>query len=248
MKKWMLFIFIVHFGLLQAQFASEPSSLVSKNIFQIETGAFFDTYGDKMQSTQNFAINSTLLRFGLFKNVELRTSWIYNETKFKAKNSTLTDEKISEFSPFLIGIKGNLFEEKNRFPEISVMSHAYFPFASKDESAFNAKGLDFSFLIAHNFGKKSNLTYNLGGYWEKGIKESLYFYTTAYTYTLLDNLVSYIELYGDFQKRQIANHLLDVGVTYTFKPNLELDVAVGRSITEGQDFLVNFVLVIGIPM
>jgi hypothetical protein len=64
-------------------------------------------------------------------------------------------------------------------------------------------------------------------------------YTLAYGYSLNEHIGAYIEVYGDAPELASAHHYWDAGFTYLVGWNLQYDVTIGRSITDGQDLLLS---------
>jgi len=55
--------------------ATEAPSVVPKGALQIETGALFTSFEEDVLKTQTLTYNTTLLRFGVLDNLELRLGW-----------------------------------------------------------------------------------------------------------------------------------------------------------------------------
>jgi len=52
--------------------ATEASSTVGKGILQIETGGLYESYEDNAVQSENYTFNTTLVRYGILENLELR--------------------------------------------------------------------------------------------------------------------------------------------------------------------------------
>ena len=55
--------------------ATEASSTVGKGVFQIETGGFYESYKDGNETFELNTYNTTLLRYGILDNLEIRVGW-----------------------------------------------------------------------------------------------------------------------------------------------------------------------------
>ena len=53
--------------------ATEASSTVGKETLQIETGAFYDSFTNNNVNFKNYTINTTLIRYGILKNLAFKT-------------------------------------------------------------------------------------------------------------------------------------------------------------------------------
>jgi hypothetical protein len=218
--------------------ATESSSVVPLHKLQIETGAFYESFEENNFKTEVLGYNTTLVRFGLLENLELRLGWNFEEHQ-KSFLGQKDPNVLSGLSPLLFGVKVSISEEKGLLPEIGLLVHAYLPLTSSTD--FNAEntGVDFRFSLAHTLNEKSSIGYNLGAAWANDSSEASFIYTLAYGYSLTEKLGAYAEIYGDLPENNYANHYWDMGVTYLIYYNLQLDATVGTSFTEGQDLLVS---------
>ena len=218
--------------------ATESPSVVVRGALQIESGALFTSFEDDVLQTNTTTYNTTLLRFGLLENLELRLGWNFVEQRNKL--STAQEEVIQNgLSPLLLGIKVNITQEKGWLPTIGLIGHLFLPFTASDDFKPQNTGVDFRFAFDHTLSESSSIAYNLGAQWEADTPGAAYIYTLAYGYSLTDSFGLYAELYGDMPENNSANHYWDAGLTYLVLPNLQLDATLGTSITEGQDLLVS---------
>lgn len=218
--------------------ATEAPSVVVRGALQIESGALFTSFEDDVLQTNTTTYNTTLLRFGLLENLELRLGWDFVEQRNKL--STAQEEVTqSGLSPLLLGMKVNITQEKGWLPTIGLIGHLFLPFTASDDFKPQNTSVDFRFAFDHTLSDSSSIAYNLGAQWEADSPGAAYIYTLAYGYSLTDSFGLYAELYGDMPENKSANHYWDAGLTYLVLPNLQLDATVGTSITEGQDILVS---------
>lgn len=217
---------------------TESSSLVPNRFLQVETGALFETLDDVDATTYN----TTLLRYGLLGNLELRFGFDY--TSIKVESRTIA----SRFSPVALGVKIGITEEKGLLPEIAFLGHVNLSFlASRDFEAQNT-GVDFRFSFAHTLSDKSSLGYNLGMAWDGDTTEPVYVYTIAYGYSISDKIGTFIELYGDLPEESSAMHKWDGGFTYLIGENIQLDISGGMGISnDTQDLFLSAGISFRIP-
>jgi len=216
---------------------TESPNAMPKGFLQIETGAGFESFEDNNIKTEDFTLNTMLIRYGLLDNLELRLGWDFVEGKTKI-NGNAINNITSGFSPLLLGFKTEIAKEKGVLPEIGFLGHLYLPFSASTDYKPETTGVDFRFSFAHTLSEKSSLAYNLGAAWGNDSPEAAYVYTLVYGYSITDKLGAYVELYGDLPENNKANHLWNFGFTYLVSNNLQLDILGGTSITEGQDFMI----------
>lgn len=218
--------------------ATEASTTVPKGALQIETGAFYTSFEENEIKEEVLGLNTTLVRYGILENLELRLGWNFEEGRTTINGMEL-DDVTSGMSPLLAGIKVNITEEKGLMPEIALIGHIFLPFTASSDYRPETTATDFRFSLSHTLSEKSSLGYNIGAQWGADSPEAAYIYTLAYGYSITDRFGFYAELYGDLPEDSRANHFWDAGLTYLLMNNLQLDATVGSGITDGQDLLLS---------
>ncbi len=218
--------------------ATEAPQTVPRGALQIETGAFYTSFEENNFKEESFTYNTTLLRYGILDNLELRLGWNFEEGRTSTNNLNGTDV-ISGLSPLLAGVKVNIIEEEGLMPTIGLIGHLFLPFSAGTDYKPETTAIDFKFSFAHTLTESSSLSYNLGAQWDGDQLGASYIYTLAYGYSFTEKFGGYVEVYGDFPEKNKANHFWDAGVTYLLFPNLQLDATVGTGITKGQDLLLS---------
>ena len=218
--------------------ATESANTVPAKHLQIETGAFYESFEESNIKEEVYGYNTTLVRYGILDNLELRMGWNFEEGHTTI-NSLKMEDITSGFSPLLLGVKVEIAEEKGWRPDIGILGHLYLPFLASSDYRPETTGVDFRFAFGHSLSEKSGISYNLGAQWGDDSSEAAYVYTFAYGYSLTDKLGVYAEVYGDMPEDSMANHFWDIGLTYLLMNNLQLDATLGRSITDGQDILLS---------
>lgn len=217
---------------------TESPTAVPKGFLQVETGSFYESYEENDIKYEDLTYNTTLLRYGLIDNLELRIGCNFREGSTSIGGNQL-ENVTSGIDPLLLGIKTTITEDKGAFPEIGLLGHLYLPFTASTDYRPETTGADFRFSFAHTFSETSSLAYNLGAAWGNDSAEIAYVYTISFGQAITAKLGAYVEIYGDFPEDSSANHLWDAGLTYLINHNVQLDATVGTSITDGQDLLLS---------
>lgn len=217
--------------------ATEASSTVGKGVLQIETGGLYESFEENSIQTQAYTYNTTLVRYGILDNLELRLGWDFVEGVTKVNRNKLNNVT-SGLSPLLVGVKIDIAEEKNGMPEIALIGHVFPVFSASEDYRPETTGVDFRFSLSHSLNEKSSIGYNIGAQWGSDSSEAAAIYTVAYGYSITDKFGVYAELYGDLPEDNSANHFWDAGFTYLVSNDLQLDTYFGTSITKGQDVLI----------
>ncbi|MDG5490572.1 transporter [Psychroserpens sp. SPM9] len=217
--------------------ATEASSTVGKGILQIETGGLYESFEANSTKQEAYTYNTTLIRYGILDNLELRLGWDFVEGVTKVNGHKLANVS-SGLSPLLLGVKIDIAKEDNGMPEIALIGHVFPLFTAAQDYRPETTGVDFRFSLSHTLSEKSSLGYNIGAEWGNDSPEAAAIYTLAYGYSITDKFGMYAELYGDLPEDSSANHYWDAGFTYLVSNDLQLDAYFGTSITKGQDLLV----------
>ncbi len=140
---------------------TESPSLVSKGSIQIETGFFHENSENQNINEKSYGYNTSLLRYGLLDNLELRLGFDFLETKTELNNLEFGNSDAG-FSPLLVGVKVGIAKEKGLLPEIGLLGHLHLPFSVQKEFRPETTGIDFRFSFNHTLTENSSISYNLG--------------------------------------------------------------------------------------
>lgn len=217
--------------------ATEASSTVGKGVLQFETGGLYQSFEANNVKSESYTFNTTLVRYGILDNVELRLGWDFVEGITKINGNKL-DNITSGLSPLLLGLKIDIAEENGIMPEIAIIGHVFPLLTASADYRPEFTGVDFRLSLSHTLSEKSSLGYNIGAQWGDDSPEAAAIYTIAYGYNITNKFGMYAELYGDLPEDSSANHFWDAGFTYLASKDLQFDTYFGTSITQGQDLLV----------
>ncbi|AOW20909.1 transporter [Urechidicola croceus] len=207
---------------------TEASSTVPKGSFQIEMGLVSQDF-DKA-TIKSFQGPSTLIRYGLSDNFELRLFNQYESNKAKYSG---TDLKYSGLSDIEVGFKLQLLKKESVNTEIALMSHAILPTA-KDALTNMKVGTINKLSISHVLSDKIGVGYNIG-YDYVGEISSLT-YSLALGVSLSDKFGCYIEPYGSLSEGGFFESNFDFGVTYLAKDNLQFDISYGTGLNNNMHY------------
>ncbi len=201
---------------------TETPAIVPKGMFQAENGFTFQK-NDSESTT--FSLPSTLWKYGVNKNFELRLI-----TDFVSEKNQ--EEKATGLLPVFIGFKVKLIDEKGIVPKTSFIAHIGLPKLASTKYKVDYLAPEFRFTMQHTLSDKLNLGYNLGVEWDGFSVEPTFIYTLTTGYSLTEKLGSYIELFGFSPQNDKANHNLDGGFTYLINNNFMVDLSSGFGISK----------------
>ncbi len=206
---------------------TESAAIVPAKSLQIETGFEFEKTNRKQYTIKNTTFHSTLLRYGLSKRFELRLENSYVSSSFSRKNELeliAVDKGLGPLSP---GFKLLLSKPGADSPAIALLASATLPGIGHMAFRPSKVAPAFRFNISMPFGEALSLATNVGAEWDGLINTPTYIYTFAVGYSATPKLGLFAESYGFIHDLFPADHRLDGGVTFSVKPNVQLDAMAG---------------------
>ena len=132
---------------------TESSSTVPSGALQIESGVVLTYNGDNFSDREILA-PTTLFRYGLNKNFELRLV-----SQFESlKNGIQSNSGISDLE---IGTKVQIYQKEGSNTEIAFLTHLLVPSGSKELTLDNYASIN-KISIAHDLSENASFGYNIG--------------------------------------------------------------------------------------
>jgi hypothetical protein len=205
---------------------TNPPSVVPKKHLQIESGFYYES--DKIKNTDiktdNYLYPTTLFRYGLMKNFELRL-----QVDIAGFSNSVGTNKLTEsgLNPVIIGAKFYICGQKKARPESAFVFSLTLPYLGRDDfqPQYPAPGLAFYFLNTLN--NKWSIGYNLAMQWSGNDANPTSIVTFSPAYNISKRVSAFGEIYGYFQKYSVPDIRCDAGIAYIALPNLQLDVSAG---------------------
>ncbi len=210
---------------------TESSTVVPLHSLQIETGFVMENSESDFIKLKSYAFNTTLLRYGLLANFELRLGLEYLGDKTKYEN-TKTDYSISGFSPIYAGFKIKVANEETWKPEIAFLGGLVLPFTAGEDYKPEYSAANLRFAFSHTLSEQFSIGYNLGAEWDGETAIPAYFYSFVISHALTDKLGLFLESYGTIPEEGNAEHMLDIGFTYLIGANFQFDISGGIGIND----------------
>lgn len=192
---------------------STPTDIVGQNSIQLEIGIQHESY----VNNSNLLIPTSLLRYGLYRNVEFRINADFSYDRDGtdiSKNITPT-----------ISSKVSILKQNGILPSISTLCdltiNKYYMFPS-------------FYILMSNSINKFNIVYNYG-YISDIIHNNVYSFCLGYNIT--NRLNYFIEYYGSSNKYE-SNSYIDSGVSYMVAGNIQIDISASKSLKSGDYFLI----------
>jgi hypothetical protein len=225
---------------------TESSAVVPRRFLQIETGFVLANDNDSQAKRKLFAYNTTLLRYGLLTNLELRLGLEYLGEKTELKNTDSTNI-VTGLSPAYVGFKVKITDEDGWKPEIAFLGGLVLPFTANSYFKPTHTAGTFRFAFSHTLSDRFSLGYNLGAKWNGIDAVPGFFYSLVFGVVIIDNLGMFVESYGLIPEEENAEHLLDAGFTFLLLPNFQLDVSGGIGLQNSVNNFISFGLTYRLP-
>ncbi|MBD0332043.1 MAG: transporter [Chitinophagaceae bacterium] len=203
---------------------TESVNVVPKKYFQAEFGFNKENYSD---TSYSFFLPTALLKYGIWKRVELRLEMTFREDEVKTRTYKAD---VDGFEPVEIGTKINLLDEKGLIPKTSFIAHVGFPFLAGSNFKPSHALPSFRFTMQHTLNDFVALGYNVGAEWDGESSDPTFIYTLAPGFAIGEKWYAYIEVFGFLQKNE-KEHNIDGGVAYYITNNTKIDLSGGIGIT-----------------
>jgi len=226
---------------------TESASLVPKGYFQVETG--FVLEGDKIENfhEQNLGMFTTLLRYGINQNFELRLGSAYLQTTQKT-DGTKTCEA-SGLAPLFLGMKFKMFAENGVVPKMAFLITTEFPNTGAKEFSPGYLSTDVRFNAEYSLTERLGVGANFGVKWDGEQAKPEGLYSLVFGLGVSDKLSVFIESYGFLPQDEIPDHRMDAGFTFLLGDNLQLDASGGFGLSDvSPDYFINAGLSWRIPL
>lgn len=211
---------------------TESAVTVPVNSLQVETGFLYEGFketvyilnsGETAYTFDNYSIASTLLRYGILDNVEIRLGAGYLISKAAGAS-------INGLGDFLFGTKINFLNEENDFMDMAIMAHTSLPVGNE---SLNSDEFEPEIIasLSKSLSEKFSLGINLGGFYISSAEEINFMYTAALGTSLTNEIGFFAEVFGNFFTAGVPFHSIDGGFTFLIAENVQLDISGGKGLS-----------------
>lgn len=201
---------------------STGPAVVGHKVVQLEQGIQYD--GDGAAGT--FTFSNTLLRYGLFKNMELRLGG----DGFLYRPEEAVSGYKAAFSGLSLGTKISCFEDRGAIPAVSILADFSLPYTASQ--GFNVDHLAPSLYLL--FENPVNdwfcIGYNVGAEWYGTLPSPTTFAALCLGFSATDSLGCFVESYNYFNKIGKA-YCMDFGLNWQVSRKVQLDITANMDLT-----------------
>ncbi len=212
---------------------TESAAVVPSRSVQIETGFVLENDRTNTMDLTSYTLNTTLIRIGILQTLELRLGLEYMRQieKNLVNDVTSIDEG---FSPLSAGFKIKIADEEGWMPAMAFLAGITLPVTGDKHYRPTYSVPSMRLAFAHTLTERLSLGYNLGAEWDSDNPVPSWFYSAALGFALLPKVGIYVESYGFLpEEGELAEHLVDAGITYLVRPNFQLDISAGAGLNPG---------------
>ncbi len=225
---------------------TESATVIPLKTLQIESGFVMEVNETNLLTNKAFAYNTTLLRYGLLRTLELRMGLAYLANKIKITETHATED-ISGWSPLYLGFKVQILKEEG-MPEVAFIAGVELPFVAQEDYKSDYTAGDFRFSVAHSINQHFSVGYNLGVQWDGNTSSPAYFYSLVLGANITNKLGAYAEVFGLLPEVGESAHQFDGGFTYLALDNLQFDVSAGVGLnSSAPDYFISLGLTYRLP-
>lgn len=193
---------------------SWDAQVTPHNKLILDNGFAFEKTAD---GTQAFTLSNTILRYGLFENMELRIGTdllMYNEGK---------TEYAFGVAPLVIGTKIKLYEGSGVLPTIGVLSELKSSHIGTKELLPSHLAPSAYLLFEHAIGERFLLCYNAGLEWDGETAAPTTFLALCLGYNITDNIGIFAES-NNYLHEDGNQYMTEFGINWLVSPRVQLDL------------------------
>lgn len=216
--------------------ASVSSYTVPANTLQLETGVRNEHRKESDLDMNSWMMGTTMLRYGVWKNFELRMGSFYQTSNIETIEEGLSsDTTINGMGPLLLGFKVHIVEEKGIRPQIAITADVTLRHLGSESYAPTYSFPTARFSATHHLFPRLELTYNAGFGYNGENADGFFIYSGLLVYSPTPWLAIFGEAFGSFDHGNLPNHQIDGGLVFIVKNNLYFDLSLGTGFDEDVD-------------
>ena len=164
-------------------------------------------------------LNSTILRYGIFENMELRVG-----TDFLLFNNGQAMEPTFAVAPLTIGTKLKVYESSSWLPSIGLLAEFQSPHIGSKELLPSHLAPSMYVLFENIINEWFWLCYNAGLEWDGETAAPQTFLSFTLGFNMTDNVGAFLETYNYLHPEGEHQYMTEFGLTWMVSRRLQLDI------------------------
>lgn len=221
-----LFTFIMTFGICHAQddlpavVPDRPgyawgAEVTPERKLIWDNGIGFESSPD---GERTFTLNTTILRYGILENVELRVG-----TDFLLNGNGLESPHLG-IAPLSFGTKIKLHEGSGWIPSVGLLAELKSPHIGSKDLLPSHIAPSIYALFEHVIGERFWICYNAGLEWDGETAAPTSFLSLAVGYNITESVGVFAETNNYLHSEEQSRHLTEFGVTWLVSRRVQLDL------------------------
>ena len=213
----MLFAFILASGICFAQnelptvVPDRPGHTFSADVTHYQklgwdNGFAFEKTAD---GTRTFTLNNTILRYGLFQNMELRIGTDFLMYDNEAAVPTFG------IAPLTVGTKIKFNEGSGIIPSVGFLAELKSPHVGSKDLLPSHLAPAMYAIFEHSIGERFSISYNAGLEWDGEKATPTTFLAFALGYNFTENLGAFVETYNYLHPEEANQYMAEFGLSKT---------------------------------
>lgn len=191
------------------------AAVVQHNKITWDNGFVFESTPD---GSHNITLNSTILRYGLFENMELRVG-----TDFVLLNNGLESPSLG-VGPLAAGVKFKLNDGHGFIPTVGFLAEVKLPHVGTKEMLPSHLAPAMYAIFEHAIGERLWLCYNAGLEWDGEAAAPKTFLALGFGGSITETLGAYVETYNYLHREDENQYMTEFGLTWLASRRVQLDV------------------------
>ncbi len=183
---------------------------------QWETGLGYES---EKGGPNTFTLNTSMLRFGLFKHAEIRVS-----TDFLLSNDGQGNKSTFGIAPLTVGMKAQLNEGSGILPTVALLAQVQSPHIGTKDQLPPHLAPSMYFLFDHEVTNRFSIGYNIGAEWDGENAIPTTFLGLGLYFGITDRWSAFLESYNRLNARIGNSNMTEFGITWLASRRVQLDL------------------------
>ena len=168
--------------------------------------------------TRTFTLNSTILRYGLFQNMELRVG-----TDFLMYDNEAA-MPIFGIAPLTVGTKIKFNEGSGIIPSVGFLAELKSPHVGSKDLLPSHLAPAMYAIFEHSIGERFSISYNAGLEWNGETATPTTFLAFALGYNFTESFGAFVETYNYLHPEEANQYMTEFGLTWLVSRRVQLDL------------------------
>ena len=181
-----------------------------------DNGVAFESSPD---GAQTITLNSTILRYGIFKNMELRVG-----TDFLMNRNDNASKQVFGIAPLCIGTKLKVYDGAGILPAVGLLAELKSPHVGSKDLLPSHLSPGMYLLFENTVNNWFSICYNAGLEWDGETATPTTFLALALNFSVSETVGTFLETYNYLNPVEGNRYMTEFGVTWLVSRRVQLDL------------------------